>query len=303
LRRNLSDGWHLGGAALGFVLHARPLQRFLLAAISITLVIAAGVAVAAVALRNATGPLGYVVSGLGFYYVLSLLTTSVAVGLAGLVADTLDDRQVTGATGWRVIRRRQRSIAGWAVVDLAVGVPSRLVGSATVNQLSALLLGFGWGLLSFFAIPTIALVGSSPLQTARHSLTLVRDHWGDAVYGTVYLWLRAAAIFGVPGLVGVASGVLVIRHGRVVLGGALFVAGVTALALCYLVAQAARAVLTVVLYRYAEAGTLYPAFPAAVLDRSVRPPNGLLRRLAHKMEGDRLRRWRKWALTHLEKRA
>ena len=36
------------------------------------------------------------------------------------------------------------------------------------------------GLLSFFAIPTIALTGASPWATARHSLRLVRSHWGDA---------------------------------------------------------------------------------------------------------------------------
>jgi Family of unknown function (DUF6159) len=300
LRRHLSDGWRLGGAALGFLFESRPMQRFLLVSMTIVLVIAAGVAEAAVALRNATGAVGYVVSGLGAYYCLSLMTTATAVGLTGLVAETLDNHQVTSSAGWQVIRKRRRPIAGWAVVDLAVGVPSRLVGSTTVNQLSALLLGFGWGLLSFFAIPTIALVGSSPWQTARHSLKLVHDHWGDAVYGTVYLWVRAGVVFGLPGLVGVGSGVLLIRHGRVAVGGALFAAGIASLALGYVVAQAARAVITIVLYRYVESKVVYPAFPAELLDRSVRPPSGILRRLAGKVEGERLRRWRRRALGHLE---
>jgi hypothetical protein len=83
-----------------------------------------------------------------------------------------------------VIRRRRGPIAGWAVLDLALGVPSKLIGSWTVNQLAVLLLGFGWSLLSFFAIPTIALTGGSPKATARRSLQLVRRHWGDAIYST-----------------------------------------------------------------------------------------------------------------------
>ena len=65
-----------------------------------------------------------------------------------------------------------------------------------MNQIVVLLVGFGWSLLSFFAIPTIALTGASPRATTRRSLQLARRHWGDAIYSTVYLWLRAAILFG-----------------------------------------------------------------------------------------------------------
>jgi Family of unknown function (DUF6159) len=189
VRDYLRDGWLLGGAAIAFVLGDRVLKRFVLISAGIVLVGSVAVAVTAVALRREAGPVGYVLVGLAAYYCLSLVVTAAAVGLAGLVADRLDSRPVTPSGGWRVIERRRRSIAGWAVVDLAVGLPSRMIGSWTVNQL-AVLLGFGWSLVSFFAIPTIALVGGSPRATARRSLHLVRTHWGDAVYSTVYLRAR-----------------------------------------------------------------------------------------------------------------
>ena len=150
----MKDGWRLGGAALRYVLANRALQRFVLGAVVIVVVVSAGVAVAAVALRREAGPVGYV--------------------LVGLAADSLESRPVTPSTGWQVIARRRRSIAGWAVVDLAVGVPSRAIGSWTVDQVAVLLIGFGWGVVSFFAIPTIALTGASPLAAARQSLRLVR---------------------------------------------------------------------------------------------------------------------------------
>jgi Family of unknown function (DUF6159) len=293
VRDYVRDGWLLGGAALGFVLRHRPLQRFTLIAAGIVVVSAAGVAVVAVALRRHAGPVGYALVGLAAYYCLSVLVTAAGVGLAGIVADSLDSRPVTPAMGWRVIRRRRGSIAGWAVLDLVVGLPSRMVGSWTVNQLGVLLLGFGWAVLSFFAIPTIALTGGSPRATARRSLRLVRSHWGDAVYSTVYLWVRALVLFGVPSAVVAAVGVLLIRNGAEVLGAALFATGVAGLALAYLVAHSARAVLTVVLYRYADAGTIYPAFPAEWLDRSVRGPSSLLRRVTRRIEGDRVRRLRR----------
>jgi hypothetical protein len=169
-----------------------------------------------------------------------------------------------------------------------------------VNQLAVLLLGFGWSLLSFFAIPTIALTGGSPKATARRSLQLVRRHWGDAIYSTVYLWVRAAVLFGAPAAIAVAVGVPLIRNDAVILGGALFAAGVAGLALFFLLAHVARAVLTVVLYRYAEAGTVYPAFPAELLERSVRGPSSLLRRLTERIEGERIRRLRRRVLGDLK---
>jgi hypothetical protein len=64
-------------------------------------VVAAGVAVAAVALRRGAGPLGYVLVGLVVYYRLSRMVTAVAVGVAGVVADGLESRSVSAATGWR----------------------------------------------------------------------------------------------------------------------------------------------------------------------------------------------------------
>jgi hypothetical protein len=300
MRDYASDGWLLGGAALGFVLGNRALQRFVLISAGIVLIAASLAAAAAVALRREAGPVGYVLRGLAAYYCLSVMVTAVAVGVAGLAAESLESRPVTAATGWRVIRRRRPSIAGWAVLDLAVGVPSKLIGSWTVNQLGVLLLGFGWGLLSFFAIPTIALTGGSPWAAARRSLRLVRGHWGDALYGTVYLWVRAVVLFGAPAAAGAAVGVLLIRNGAVILGGALFAAGVAGLALAYLLAQVARAVLTVVLYRYADSGTLYPAFPAELLERSVRGPSSFLRGLTKRIEGERVRRLRRRVLGDVE---
>jgi Family of unknown function (DUF6159) len=293
MRNYLRDGWGLGGAALAFVLGDRVLKRFVLISAGIVLIASAAVAVAAVALRREAGPVIYLLVGLAYYYCLSLIVIAAGVGLAGLVAERLESRPVTPIGGWRVIQRRRRSIAGWAVVDLVVGLPSRTIGSWTVNQLVVLLIGFGWGVVSFFAIPTIALVGGSPRTTAHRSLHLVRSHWGDAVYSTVYLWVRAMVLFGAPAAVAALAGVLLIRGGTVVLGGALFAAGVSGLALAYLLAQAARAVLTVVLYRYVDSGTVYPAFPADLLERTVRGPSGAVRRLIKRIDGDRVRRLRR----------
>lgn len=302
MRTSIADGWRLGGAAVGFVLGSRPLQRFLLPAAGGVVGLYAVVAAVAVLLRRDAGPVTDVAAGLGVYYSLSLMTTAVAVGVAGLVADGLEGRPVDPSNGWEMIRRRRRTIAGWALIDLTIGVPSRYIGSWTVDQIGALVLGFGWGLLSFFAIPTIALTGATTLGTARHSLRLMRGRWGDAVYGTVYLWIRATVVYGLPSAAAVAVGVLLIHHSRVFIGGALFVVGVAGIALTYLLVMTARTVITVVLYRYADSGTLYPAFPPELLDRSVRGPSNTFRKVAQRVEGRRIRRFRERVLDAMEER-
>jgi uncharacterized protein DUF6159 len=300
-RSYLADGWHLGGAAIRFVLDSRPLRRFLLGSLSAGALIAAAVAAAGVILRRHAGPVEYVLVGVVVTYCLNLMSTAVAVGAAAITADSLEGRAVTSSTGWATMRRRSRAIAGWAVVDAAVGLPSRAVGSWSIERLGGLLLGFGWGILSFFAIPTIAFTGAGPLEAARHSLRLVRSRWGDAVSSTVYLWVRAAVAFGVPSAASVAVGVLLIRGGHEFLGAVFFVVGVAGLALTYLLAQVARTVLTVVLYRYADSETTYPAFPAELLQRGLRGPGRLSRRLAAKFDGERLRRLRRRILGELER--
>jgi hypothetical protein len=300
IRSYLADGWHLGGAAISFVLDSRPLKRFLIRAISAVVVIAAAVATAGVLLRRHAGPVEYVVVGVAVTYCLNLMTTAVAVGAAAIVGASLDDRSPTPATGWDAIRLRRRAIAGWAVVDAAVGLPSRALGSWSIEQVGGLLLGFGWGILSFFAIPTIAFTGAGPLETARHSLRLVRSRWGDAVSATVYLWVRAAVVFGIPAAAALAVGVLLLRGGHEVLGVVFFVVGAAGLALTYVLTQMARTVLTVVLYRYAETGATAPAFPAALLERGLRGPGRFSRKLARRIEGERLRRLRRKILGELE---
>jgi hypothetical protein len=62
------------------------------------------------------------------------------------------------------------------------------------------------------------------------------------------------------------------------------------------VAQVARAVLTVVLYRYAESGAIHPSFPSELLERGLRDPSATVRRLAERIEGDRTRRLRRRVL-------
>jgi hypothetical protein len=225
-------------------------------------------------------------------YVVAVLANSVAVGLAGL-----SDRIVAGHTplageGWRLAGRRLPQVAGWAALVVLVGIPARLLTSWGVDQLAAVLLGFGWAVVSFFAIPAIALMGDGPLRAAERSLRLVRRFWAGQVAGMVYVWLRPALFIGLPGAASLAVGVLLERNGADFLGWTLGLAGAVALAVAYLVAVCARSVLGVAIFRLAESGTAPRGFDQAALKRLMRGPTPLIERFARRLDGERLRRLR-----------
>ena len=282
--RSVRDGWRLGGLALDFVLEQRPLWRYALTAVGA--VAASGVIVGALAviLRRHSGPVVDVLAGMGAYYYFTAAITAASVGLAGMVARTFDGYPVTARNGWELVVRRRGAIAGWAGIDLAVGLPSRLIGSWAVDQLIVVVLGFGWALVSLLVIPAIALNGDGAGAAAQRSLRLMRRRWGDAVSGMVYIWLRAVVTIGLPGAAAAAAGVLLVTHHHPFLGGVLVAAGAGALALAALAAITARTVLAVAIFRFADSGTATAAFPEELLDRGVRPPAAVIRRIGRAAE-------------------
>ena len=86
----------------------------------------------------------------------------------------------------------------WALVVVAVGIPARVLTGWGIDQLAAVLLGFGWGVLTFFAVPAIALAGDGPIGAGIRSVRLVGHQWGTQVVGMVYVWLRPIVFIGLP---------------------------------------------------------------------------------------------------------
>jgi hypothetical protein len=162
-----------------------------------------------------------------------------------------------------------------------------------VDQLAAVLLGFGWAVVSFFAIPAIALMGDGPLRAAERSLRLVRRFWAGQVAGMVYVWLRPALFIGLPGAVSLLLGIVLERSGADFLGWSFGLGGAIALAVAYLFAVCARSVLGVAIFRLAESGSAPRGFDQAALKRLMRGPTPLIERFARRLDGERLRRLRR----------
>jgi hypothetical protein len=293
LLQSAHDGWALGGAAIAMVRRQPGLRRYLGWAFVVLLVVHLAVAAAILHYRHhGTIPQRLIVV-LITGYVVAVLSNAAAVGLAGLSDSILSGRPAAARDGWRLTLQRLPQVAGWGLVVLAVGVPARLLTSWGVDQLAAVLLGFGWGVLSFFAVPAIALTAAGPIAAAERSFHLVKRFWAGQVAGMVYIWLQPVLFIGLPGAAALLTGVVLERSGHDLLGWAIALGGAVALAVAYLIMVSAKSILSVAIFRFAEDGEAPPGFDGERLRRMLVGPTSFVERIARRLDNDRVRRLRK----------
>ena len=114
------------------------------------------------------------------------------------------------ATGLAVAREPLRQIAGWArvsTVDRAIiGFLENQGGIA--GPIFGRFLQLGWSLITFLAVPVIALEGTGPFGTLKRSASLFRQRWGQQITGNVAIG-GAVFLFGVlPAGILIVGGVL-----------------------------------------------------------------------------------------------
>jgi hypothetical protein len=208
------------------------------------------------------------------FYLLSVIGIYFSVGLAA-TADMLFHGQSAGVgDGLAVARERFSQIAGWAAVSTTVGLAlSALENQGAVGEIVGRLLAVGWSLITFLAVPVIALEGAGPIATLKRSAGLFRSRWGQQVTGNI-------AIGGAVFLFGVLPSALLIFAGFLIwaaasfAGALLLVVGVIGLAISMLVSSALSNIFGVALYRYALDGEAIGGFTAAELESAVKPRRG-----------------------------
>src|SRR5262249_19886149 len=139
------------------------------------------------------------------FYLLTVIGFYFSVGLAAVADMIFRGEDASVGDGLAVARSRPSPSAAWAVV----ATPAWLVISFIQNRtgiggaILGRLLDIGWSLVTFLAVPVIALEGTGPIQTLRRSASLFKSRWGQQVTGNV-------AIGAAVGLLGVLPAALLI---------------------------------------------------------------------------------------------
>ena len=208
------------------------------------------------------------------FYLLALIGFYFSVGLAAAADMIFHGQRATVGEGLAVARGRISQIAGWAAVSTIVGVVlGALEGEGIAGQIVARLLDIGWSLITFLAVPVIAIEGTGPIETLKRSASLFRSRWGQQLTGNV-------AIGGAVLLLGILPAALLIAGGVALwstsgFGGAvLVVIGAVIVAIALLVSRALSGIFGVALYRYAHDGEPVGGFTPAELDSAVRSRRG-----------------------------
>jgi Family of unknown function (DUF6159) len=208
----------------------------------------------------------YVLSVVGFYF---------SVGLAACADMIFRGQEATVGDGLAVARERFSQILGWAALSTAISLVMGLLENqgGIFGQIAARLVGMAWTLVTFLAVPVIAIEGTGAMETLKRSGSLFRDRWGQQITGNIAI---GAAIF----LLGVVPAAILIVAGVVVwssasfLGALLVVIGVLVLAIAMLISRALTGIFGVALYRYALDGEVVGGFSQEELESAVKIKKG-----------------------------
>lgn len=204
----------------------------------------------------------YVLSVVGFYF---------SVGLAAAANMIFNGDEATVGDGLAVARERFSQICGWAALSTAISVLMGVLENqgGVAGEIAARLVGMAWSLITFLAVPVIAIEGAGPVGTLKRSASIFRQKWGQQITGNI-------AIGGIVFLVGVLPAVALIVAGVALwpsasfLGALLVVVGALALAIALLISKALSGIFGVALYRYATDGEAVGGFTSGELESAVR---------------------------------
>jgi hypothetical protein len=204
----------------------------------------------------------YVLSFIGFYF---------SVGLAACADMIFRGEEATVSDGLAVARGRLAQISGWAAVSAAISLVMGVLENqgGTLGTIAARLVGMAWTLVTFLAVPVIAIEGTGPFETIKRSASLFRERWGQQITGNIAI---GAAVFllGVLPAAALIGGGIVLWPSASFAGALLVIVGALVLAISLLVSRALSGIFGVALYRYALDGETVGGFTQEDLESAVR---------------------------------
>jgi hypothetical protein len=208
-------------------------------------------------------------------YVLSVVGVYFSVGLAAAADMIFRGQEADVSDGLAVARSRFSQICGWAAISTAIS----LVMGALENQggiggqIAARVVGMAWSLVTFLAVPVIAIEGPGAFGTLKRSASIFRERWGQQITGNLAIG-GAIFLFGVLPAAGLIVLGVVIWSSASFLGALLVIVGALILAVALLVQKALSGIFGVALYRYALDGQAVGGFSAEELESAVKTKKG-----------------------------
>jgi hypothetical protein len=271
----IKRGWALSKKSWGLLNKHRELIRFpLYGGIATTLlaIVTLGPGLYLFDQGSLGGAIPLVVIGI---YILSVVGLYFSVGLAACADMIFRGQQATMSDGLAVSRERFSQICGWAAISTAISVVMGALENqgGIGGQIAARLVGTAWSLVTFLAVPVIAIEGTGPFETLKRSASMFKKRWGQQITGNIAIGGAIVLLGVLPAALLIVAGVLIWSSASFV-GALLVVIGALLFAIAMLVSGALRGIFGVALYRYALDGEAVGGFTAEELESAVKLKKG-----------------------------
>jgi hypothetical protein len=208
-------------------------------------------------------------------YVLTIVGVYFSVGLAAAANLIFGGQDATVADGLAVARSHFGAICGWAALSTSISLLMILLENqgGVLGNIAARLVGMAWALVTFMAVPVIAIEGTGPLDTLKRSGSIFKQKWGQQITGNI-------AIGGAVFLIGLLPAALLIAAGVVLWPSSgpaavvLILIGAVIICVALLISKALSGVFGVALYRYAVEGQAVGGFTQDELESAVKLKKG-----------------------------
>jgi len=213
-----------------------------------------------------TIPFAGIVLGFCFYAVQYTIIFYCNSALVGAAMIRLKGGNPTIADGFRIANEHFTSILGYALLSATVGIVLRsLAQRGIVGRLVASVLGLGWNIATFLAVPVLVIEGVGPIEAVKRSTHLLKKTWGEQIAGNLGIGAAfALAFFGLFLLFGGGMALAITMDSApvIVAVAALFV---LAAILMSLLGSALSAIYAAAVYRYASEGDAGGMFDAELV--------------------------------------
>jgi hypothetical protein len=197
---------------------------------------------------------------------LTFIGAFINVALAAAADAELHGRQISLRRALAVPAGRVGQIALWSLLAAGVGQLLAQIGERIPfgGRVASWLLGAAWGLVTFFAVPVLAIEGCTAAGCVKRSARLVRERWGESVAGGLGISAVFVLLSIVPSfLLGAGFSIAPVAPA---VGIPLAAAGIVGLVVVFGAASALRNVYAVALYHYATGAGPTGGFPEQDLE-------------------------------------
>ena len=208
-------------------------------------------------------------------YVLSVVGVYFSVGLAACADRIFRGESATVGDGIAVANSRFGAICGWAALSTAISLVMALLENqgGVAGEIGARLIGMAWSLVTFLAVPIIAIEGTGPFPTLKRSASMFKSRWEAQITGNIAIGGAVFLLGVLPGALLIVAGVLVWSSASFA-GALLVVIGALVVAVALVISKALSGIFGVALYRYALDGEVVGGFTEEDLESAVRLKRG-----------------------------